>query len=179
MNINNLKTARENVGLTQSQVAEKLGISDGTYKNYEQGKREPNNALLVKIADLYGVSTDYLLGREKPPTKPDVLTMLTQEFHLTEFEKVLVQAYIVISPKEREKFVQFIEETVKQKEEALRQQQLQEPEPPPRPDIQISQTANSELAIARGGKGYKPAPTDEQFSKLVELTPDMLGEELP
>ncbi len=178
MNINNLKTARENVGLTQSQVAEKLGISDGTYKNYEQGKREPNNALLVKIADLYGVSTDYLLGREKPTTKPDVLTMLTQEFHLTELERVLVQAYIAISPKEREKFVQFIEETVKQKEETQRQQQLQEPEPSSKPDIQISQ-ADSELAIARGGTGYKPAPTDEQFSKFVELTPDMLGEELP
>lgn len=76
MNTNNLKKARENKGLTQAQVADKLGISDGTYKNYEQGKREPNNALLVKIADLYGVSTDYLLGREPAPPPADAMKLL-------------------------------------------------------------------------------------------------------
>lgn len=64
MNIENLKKARESTGLTQAQAAEELGISGGTYTNYEQGKREPNNTLLVKIADLFGVTTDYLLGRE-------------------------------------------------------------------------------------------------------------------
>ena len=64
MNIENLKKAREASNLTQVQAAKKLGISDGTYKNYEQGKREPNNEMLVKIANLYNVPTDYLLGRE-------------------------------------------------------------------------------------------------------------------
>lgn len=65
MNTNNLKKSREATGLTQAQVADKLGISDGTYKNYEQGKREPNNSLLCRIADLFGVTTDYLLGRKQ------------------------------------------------------------------------------------------------------------------
>ena len=64
MNIENLKKAREAANLTQVQAAKKLGVSDGTYKNYEQGKREPNNEILVKIANLYNVPTDYLLGRE-------------------------------------------------------------------------------------------------------------------
>ena len=70
MNIENLKQARETAHFTQMQAAKALGISDGTYKNYEQGKREPNNALLLKIADLYGVTTDYLLGREPAPPNP-------------------------------------------------------------------------------------------------------------
>ena len=65
MNTDNLKKSREATGLTQAQVADKLGISDGTYKNYEQGKREPNNSLLCRIADIFGVTTDYLLGREQ------------------------------------------------------------------------------------------------------------------
>lgn len=70
MNIENLKKARESAHLTQIQAAKELKISDGTYKNYEQGKREPNNSLLLKIADLYGVTTDYLLGRK--PKAPEL-----------------------------------------------------------------------------------------------------------
>ena len=48
-------------------------------------------------------------------------------------------------------------------------------EPPLKPDIQISQTRNSEFAIARGGNGmYKPLPTDEQMESFEEVTPDMI-----
>ena len=70
MNIENLKRARENAGLTQTQAAQKIGVSDGTYKNYEQGKREPNGDKIVTIANAFGVTTDYLLGRPtaQPPT---------------------------------------------------------------------------------------------------------------
>ena len=67
MNIENLKKAREKVGLTQAQAAEAIGVSDGTYKNYEQGKREPNGDKMVTIANLFNVTTDYLLGREPAP----------------------------------------------------------------------------------------------------------------
>ena len=67
LNIENLKKAREKVGLTQAQAAEAIGVSDGTYKNYEQGKREPNGDKMVTIANLFNVTTDYLLGREPAP----------------------------------------------------------------------------------------------------------------
>lgn len=67
LNIENLKKAREKVGLTQTQAAEAIGVSDGTYKNYEQGKREPNGDKMVTIANLFNVTTDYLLGREPAP----------------------------------------------------------------------------------------------------------------
>lgn len=79
MDTNNLKKAREAAHYTQTQAAVALGVSDGTYKNYEQGKREPNNALLSKIADLYHVSTDYLLGREKPTPNPISLLNLPDD----------------------------------------------------------------------------------------------------
>ena len=116
MNIDNLKKAREAIGLTQPQVADKLGISDGTYKNYEQGKREPNNTLLLKIADLYEVTTDYLLGRETKK-EPDVLTRLSKEYNLSETEKILVSAYLSISKSERAKFIETIEKTIENKEQ--------------------------------------------------------------
>ena len=49
--------------LTQQQVAKHLKISQPSYIRYEQGTAEPSYDNLVKIADLFDVSIDYLLGR--------------------------------------------------------------------------------------------------------------------
>lgn len=49
--------------MTQTSVAEYLGISQPSYIRYENGKAEPTLANLVKLADLFDVSVDYLLGR--------------------------------------------------------------------------------------------------------------------
>ncbi len=49
--------------LTQRQVAEYLGISQPSYIRYENGQSEPTLTNLVKLADLFDVSVDYLLGR--------------------------------------------------------------------------------------------------------------------
>lgn len=95
MNIENLKKARENNHLTQAQAAAKLGVSDGTYKNYEQGKREPSNELLCKIADLFGVTADYLLGREPLPNP-------FADFDLSEeAEKEVIEKYMSFPPEIR------------------------------------------------------------------------------
>lgn len=58
--------------LTQNEAAENFGISQQTYQKYESGKTEPPYDLLCDFAIFYGVSTDYLLGREPapPPTNP-------------------------------------------------------------------------------------------------------------
>lgn len=49
--------------LRQADVASGLGIALYTYQRYEYGEREPLASLLAAIADFYGVSADYLLGR--------------------------------------------------------------------------------------------------------------------
>lgn len=61
-------------GYTQKRVAEALGISRGAYANYEIGTRKPDPESLSAIAEFYGVSIDYLLGRTDHPqriTSPD------------------------------------------------------------------------------------------------------------
>lgn len=63
----NLKELRKAKGLSQEQVANQLGITLRAYQNYEYGQREPNIEMINKIADFYGVTTDYLLGREEQP----------------------------------------------------------------------------------------------------------------
>ena len=58
-----LRDLREDHDLVQKEVAEILGIDQRVYSNYETGKREIPTHLLVKLADYYKTSTDYLLGR--------------------------------------------------------------------------------------------------------------------
>jgi transcriptional regulator with XRE-family HTH domain len=61
-----LKEARIKKGLKQDEAAKQLNIPLGTYRNYEQGIHGPDNETLVKIANFYNISTDYLLGRKEP-----------------------------------------------------------------------------------------------------------------
>ena len=49
--------------LSQKEIAEYLGITRSSYGMYENGVREPNISTLIKIADYFNVSLDYLLGR--------------------------------------------------------------------------------------------------------------------
>jgi len=58
-----LTILREEHEWTKTYVAKQLGLKNlGTYANWEYGTREPDNEMLTKIAQLYNVSTDYLLG---------------------------------------------------------------------------------------------------------------------
>ena len=58
-----LRALREKEGLTQKQVANYLQLSRSTYTYYELGKRQPNLQTLSRLAELFHVSADYLLGR--------------------------------------------------------------------------------------------------------------------
>lgn len=58
-----LKELRESLGITQTKIASDLNIPKMTYNNYEQNRNEPNIATLIRFADYYNVSLDYLVGR--------------------------------------------------------------------------------------------------------------------
>lgn len=60
----NLKQIREANGLTKRELCEKTGISERAYLTYEYGEREPKISVIEKLADFYGVTTDYILGRD-------------------------------------------------------------------------------------------------------------------
>lgn len=64
----NLKNARLKKGLSQKDVAEKIGVAKSTYSLYESGSREPNVQTIKKISDVLGVSADDLLGINNEPT---------------------------------------------------------------------------------------------------------------
>lgn len=54
---------RKERGITQKQAAQDLGVSQALLSHYEKGIRECGLEFVVKVADYYGVSCDYLLGR--------------------------------------------------------------------------------------------------------------------
>ena len=58
-----LRDLREDSELTQKQLAEILGMSQTGYSKYETGENDIPTAILIKLADYYNTSTDYLLGR--------------------------------------------------------------------------------------------------------------------
>lgn len=65
-----IRDLREDHDLTQRQVAAILEITQPQYFRYEQGYRDIPTDLLIKLADLYETSTDYILGRTNNPAKP-------------------------------------------------------------------------------------------------------------
>ena len=60
-----IKKAREETGFTQREVAQEVNLPQSTIAKYETGKLEPSLETLGKLADFYGVSTDWLLGTGK------------------------------------------------------------------------------------------------------------------
>lgn len=59
-----LREIRLNRSLTQKEVAESIGCTVGAYSKYETGDRDPSITTLKRLADFYGVSVDYLIGRD-------------------------------------------------------------------------------------------------------------------
>lgn len=58
-----LKELRKEKGYTQKQISELIGISQTTYAGYETGEHMPSLEILIRIADIFKVSLDYLTGR--------------------------------------------------------------------------------------------------------------------
>ena len=73
----NLKNARIRAGLTQAQIAEKIGVAPSSYSFYESGKREPDVMKIKQIAAVLGVTGDDLLGIEVDSTY--IMERLTNE----------------------------------------------------------------------------------------------------
>ena len=58
-----IRDLREDRDLTQRQIAQILGMSQTGYSKYETGENDIPTQILIKLADFYGTTTDYLLNR--------------------------------------------------------------------------------------------------------------------
>lgn len=64
---NKLKQLRISKNKTQQQVADYLGITRAAYSHFENNRNDPDKETLVKLAILFDVTTDFLLGRNRTP----------------------------------------------------------------------------------------------------------------
>lgn len=84
---------RAEMGLSMRQVAIKLGIPYTTYISYEKGDREPNSEMLIKLADFFECSIDYLIGRSSIRINDSVLDkVLELDSDLLELTGNIVEA---------------------------------------------------------------------------------------
>lgn len=65
-----IRDLREDHDKTQVEIAARLNMTRSVYRRYELGQREIPTWALVKLADFYGTSTDYILGRTDNPSAP-------------------------------------------------------------------------------------------------------------
>ncbi len=73
-----LKELRQNAGMTQKQLADRLWLSKATVSYYEQSLRCPSPEILIKLSGVFHVTTDFLLGIEDKKQHLDV-TGLTED----------------------------------------------------------------------------------------------------
>ena len=67
-----LKQLKIERNLLQKTIAYDNNITLRTYQRYETGEREPSSSTLIKLADYFNVSLDYLTGRTDEPVNPNV-----------------------------------------------------------------------------------------------------------
>ena len=81
---NKLKELRTNAGMTQKQLGTQIGVTKSVISYYELQERMPSPEILIKLAAVFHVSSDYLLGIEKSPVidvsglKDEDISMLKQ-----------------------------------------------------------------------------------------------------
>lgn len=79
-----LKELRQKSGMTQKQLAERIWTSKATVSYYEQSLRSPSPEILVKLARVFHVSTDYLLGLDEKKQTLDVTDLTEEDIRLLE-----------------------------------------------------------------------------------------------
>ncbi len=84
-----LRELRKSANLTQNALAKALKIGQSTIVGYEQGKNEPTGSILIKYADFFDVSIDYLLGREDDFGNVKPNNGATSPMHTLEEERLL------------------------------------------------------------------------------------------
>lgn len=126
-----LKRLRINKGLSRKDIEEKLGITERNIKSYELGTSKPPLDVLVKLADFYGVSTDYLLGRDERKFVEDVSKMSDNDL-----DKKLMQFFIDLPESSKQGIRNFMMSVVngldtKPQEQQIVQTKPQAPKPQP------------------------------------------------
>lgn len=86
-----LTALREGQNIKQRELAAYLNVSPGTISNYEHGVHSPDLTMLSRLADYFGVTTDYLLGRTPQRFDPQYLERrISDEYTVTDLVNTIL-----------------------------------------------------------------------------------------
>lgn len=156
-----LKELRESKGLTKKQVSSGCGISDRAYIAYEYGERDVSTETLSKLADFYGVTTDYLLGRPEAPaptTAEEHLLELARAKNFEALEEALFEQYIELPEEIRREVIAFMYRVANEAEAKKRQ----------------SSITYEPMVARQAPEPLKPYTPEQDAQMLSETDPDDL-----
>jgi len=99
-----LRKLRKEIGLTQSDMAEKFNIKRETYTRYETGAITPPADMIANIAEFLGTTTDYLLGLSDDPQSPNI----NRPFTAADAMRMVKGEFSEKSAKELESFMELL-----------------------------------------------------------------------
>lgn len=100
---NRIRELRKKRGITMKELGKVLGVAESTISQYELDKRQPDNKTLLSLADFFGVSVDYLLGKPVTPWPANLfegvghLDLSGSVFHSASFEDPLTKKILDLS----------------------------------------------------------------------------------
>lgn len=101
--IKNLRTSHS-PKMSQEKLGRMIGVARSTVAMWEGGKSEPGNDTLVKLAEIFGVSTDYLLEQDKERKESTVI-----DDGLSEAERALIKIFRQISLEEQDRVIRIVQ----------------------------------------------------------------------
>ncbi len=111
-----LISIRKDRGYSKKTVSEMTGIPYTTYIKYESGERKDISMdSIIKLADFYHITTDYLLGRKSTSSEP--IDDLAYQFNMTTLEKKILDNYLSLPKHMRTDLMEFLYKTVKEVQE--------------------------------------------------------------
>lgn len=105
-----IKELRKSMNMLQGDLAKKINVSQATVSGWENGTFEPSGEALYRLATLFGVSIDYLLGYSDnkgiSPTKIDEEEPTQEEWDsLTDTQKLIIELMGKMSPEQQDELV--------------------------------------------------------------------------
>lgn len=108
---NRIREVRKQHGLTMKQLGDKVGLSESTISQYENGKRQPANETLLKFRELFNVSVDELLGCESPNISQSNAIPVTRDtttFDYDDLKNELIYLYDGLSKSDQDKVLSYL-----------------------------------------------------------------------
>ncbi len=102
--LKNLKELRENTGASQKQLAEAIGVSQQSINKYENHKIEPDIDTMIRIADYFETSVDYLIGHSTLRRRIEA----TDDYALNAQEACLIEQFRKLSARQRDSILSVI-----------------------------------------------------------------------